>query len=135
MGGLYGTILTIHNLFGTLTLLLTLIAGGVLLATARTGTTASSGLLRGALISVSIQFLLGMAMVLIAIFTISVEYAARYWLHYLLGFISVGVVSAVTARARRAPDSQARRYGGIMLGVAVLVLVTFLVGQFRWTLI
>jgi hypothetical protein len=133
--GLYGTIMTLHNIVGTLALLLSLIAGGILLATARTGGSASGWMLRGALWSVSLQFVLGLAMVLVAIFTISVQYAAQYWFHYLLGFVTVGVVSAVAARARRAPDSAARRYGGIMIGVAALVLVTFLVGQFRWTLI
>lgn len=128
---LYPPLMTLHNIVGTLTLLLTLAAGVVLLATARTHLSASQLLLRGALISVSLQFLLGALLVLVALIAFGVSYAAQYWLHYLLGFISVGVVSAVTARGRRAPDAAARRFGAALLGVALLVLVTFLVGELR----
>ncbi len=123
--------MTLHNIVGTITLLLTLLASVALLVTARTQVTANQLLLRGALISVSLQFLLGALLVLVAFVAFGVSYAAQYWLHYLLGFISVGVVSAVTARGRRAPDAAARRFGATMLGVALLVLVTFLVGELR----
>lgn len=135
MDGLYGLLLTLHNLFGTLTLLLTLIAGGLLLVTARTSSSASSLALRADLISASVQFLIGVLLVIIGIVVGNAGYVGTLWFHYLLGIITVGVVSAVAARARRAPDGDARRYGGILLGVALLVLVTFLVGQFRYTLI
>jgi hypothetical protein len=41
-------------------------------------------------------------------------------------------LSAVAARGRRAADQDARRYGSLLLGVFLLVLVTFLVGQFHY---
>jgi hypothetical protein len=135
MAQIYTIIMRIHNLVGSLTLLLVLIAAVMLLVVARTQTGGSAIVLRGALISASIQFLLGVTMVIIALVAFGAAYAATFWFHYLLGIASVGVVSAVTARARRAPDRDARRYGLMMLGVVALVLVTFLVGQFRYTLI
>lgn len=129
---MYQGIVTIHNIFGGLTLLLTLVAAVMLLATARTTTQGSALVLRGALISASIQGLLGIVMVLYPVFGGSSQ-ILPFWLHYVLGLAAIGVVSAIAARARRSPDSEARRYGGILLGVFALVLVTFLVGQFRIT--
>jgi heme A synthase len=130
---MYNVLVTIHNIFGGLTLLLTLAAGVLLLATARTTSQGAALVLRGALISASIQALLGIVMVLYPVFGGSTQ-ILPFWLHYLLGLVTVGVVSAITARARRSPDSEARRYGGILLGVFALVLVTFLVGQFKITI-
>jgi hypothetical protein len=132
MAGLYNVILTLHNAFGGLTLLLTLVAAAVLLATGRTSARASALALRGDLISASVQALLGILLFVLGFATRGSAYMANLWLHYLLGLAAVGVVSAMAARARRAPDTEARRYGGIFLGVLILVLITFLIGQFKF---
>lgn len=129
MDSLYGVIVTLHNIFGGLTLLLTLVAAVMLLVTARTTTQGSSLLLRGDLISASVQGTLGILMVVLGLVMGSFNYIGSLWPHYLLGLASVGLISAMVARARRAGDGEARRYGGILLGVFVLVLVTFGVGQ------
>jgi heme A synthase len=124
---MYETLLTLHNATGGLTLIATLVTALVLFFTARTSNTWTALALRITLILASLQGVLGILMVLIG-------QVWEYWFHYALGLITVGVVSAVVARARRAPNTEARRYGGILLGVVVLVLVTFLVGQYRWTI-
>jgi hypothetical protein len=132
MGGLYNVIVTLHNAFGGLTLLLTLVAGGALLATGRTTAQASALALRGDLISASIQGLLGILLFVLGFATRGSAYMGNLWLHYLLGLAAVGLISAMAARARRSPDSQARRYGAIFLGVLLLVLITFLIGQYQF---
>ncbi len=132
MDGLYGVLTTLHNAVGGLTVLLTLAAAGMLLVTARTsGGTAL--VLRSDLISASMQFLLGVLLIVVGWASFGGGYVATFWLHYLLGVVTVGAVSAVTARARRAPDGAARRYGLALGGVLVLVLLTFLVGQYRYS--
>ncbi len=128
---MYETLLTLHNATAGLTLLGTLIAAGVLFFTAQTMGTWSALLLRATLILASIQGLLGIIMVLTALVSFGGGYAVQYWFHYALGLAAVGAVSVTIARARRAPNNQARRYGSILLGVFVLVLVAFLAGQFR----
>jgi cytochrome bd-type quinol oxidase subunit 2 len=130
---LYNVTLILHNSFGGLTLLLTLVAAVILLATARTTSRGASLALRGSLISASLQFVFGLALVVIGFAMGRSGEITSYWLHYLLGFVAVGVLSAVAARGRRAADQDARRYGSLLLGVFLLVLVTFLVGQFRYT--
>jgi hypothetical protein len=120
----YAILLTLHNATAGLTLLGTLVAAGVLFFTAQTTGTWSALILRATLIFASLQAVLGILMLVIG-------QNFAYWFHYLLGLIAVGVISAAVARARRAPDREARRYGGILLGVFVLVLVAFLAGQFR----
>lgn len=130
--GLYEIIVTIHNAVGGITLLLTLAAAGVLLATARTTTSLSSTIVRADTISASIQATLGILLVILGLVIFDAATMGRLWLHYLLGIITVGVISVIAARARRAPDAEARRYGLILLGVLALVLVTFLVGQYQY---
>ncbi len=132
MDGLYGILTGIHNGVGSLTLLLTLVAAGMLLFMARTGGPTAL-VLRADLISASVQFLLGVVLIVVAWVSFGAGYVGGFWLHYLLGIVAVGVVSAVTARARRAPDSAARRYGLTLLGVVALVLLTFLVGQYQYS--
>jgi cytochrome bd-type quinol oxidase subunit 2 len=129
---LYDIIVTIHNAVGGITLLLTIAAAGVLLATARTTSALSSTIVRADMISASIQATLGIVLVVVGLVIFDAATMGRLWLHYLLGITTVGVISVVAARARRAPDTEARRYGLILLGVLVLVLVTFLVGQFKY---
>lgn len=130
MNNLYGVVLTLHNAVGGITLLLTLAAAIVLLATARTSG-APALVLRADLISASIQFLLGLVLVVLGFSVRGAGPVAGFWFHYLLGLASVGVISAFAARARRAPDSDARRYGLLFLLALLVVLATFLVGQFR----
>ena len=132
MGSLYGIIVTIHNAVGGITLLLTLAAAGVLLATARTTSSLSSTIVRADTISASIQATLGILLVILGLVLGNAGYIGGLWLHYLLGIAAVGVISVIAGRARRAPDAEARRYGLILLGVLVLVLVTFLIGQFKY---
>lgn len=134
MEGTYALIRTIHNAVGGITLLLTLASMATLLFAARTSGGPAT-LLRVNTISASLQGLLGIILVLLALVAFGGAYAATYWFHYLLGILAVGAVSALTGRARRAPDGEARRYGLILAGVFVLVLITFLVGQFRYTLL
>lgn len=124
---MYGLVLTLHNAFAGLTLLLTLVASLVLLFTARTSSTGSALALRADVISASIQGLLGILLIVL-----NTGNLRQMWLHIVFGLISVGVVSAFAGRARRSPDSEARRYGGILLAIAVLVLLTFLIGQIRY---
>lgn len=131
MGRLYSLLLTLHNALGGLTLLLTIAAALVLLFTQRATSSGSALILRADLISASLQFVIGVILLVVSALSIGTGNTARYWFHYLLGIAAVGVVSAVVARARRGGDSQARRYGLIMLGVVVLVLATFLAGQYR----
>jgi heme A synthase len=131
----YELLTTIHNATGGLTLIATLIAALTLLITARTSSTGSALALRADLILASLQGLLGIVLVVLGFATRGSGYIAQYWFHYLLGLTAVGVVSVMVARARRAPNNDARRYGGILLGVFVLVLVAFLAGQFRNTLL
>ncbi len=132
MDGVYRILTTLHNAVGGLTLLLTLAAAGMLFVTARTsGGTAL--VLRSDLISASVQFLLGVLLIVVACASFGGGYVATFWLHYLLGVVTVGAVSAVSARARRAPDAAARRYGLMLAAVLVLVLLTFLVGQYRYS--
>ncbi len=121
---MYETLLTLHNATAGLTLLGTLIAAGVLFFTAQTSGTWSALILRATIILASLQALLG-----IVLLFVGQNWA--YWFHYALGLAAVGAVSVAVARARRAPNNQARRYGGILLGVFVLVLLAFLAGQFR----
>lgn len=130
--GLYGVVLILHNSFAGLTLLLALVAAVILLATARTTSRAASIALRAALISASIQFVFGLVLVVLGLVAGNVAGVAALWLHYLLGIVAVGVLSAVAARGRGAPDTQARQYGLRLLGVVLLVLITFLVGQYRY---
>ena len=130
--GLYGVVLILHNSFAGLTLLFALVAAVILLATSRTTSRGASLALRVALISASLQFVFGLALVVIGLAGGNVAYLAGLWLHYLLGIVSVGVLSAVAARGRRAPDAQARQYGLRLLGVVLLVLITFLVGQYHY---
>lgn len=132
MGSLYSVIATIHNAIGGLTLLLTIAAALVLLFTARTTSSGSALVLRADLISASVQGTLGVLLIVLGVLIGNGSYIAGLWLHFLLGIAAVGVISAFTARARRSPDSEARRYGGILLGIVVLVLITFLVGQFKY---
>lgn len=120
----YNLLVTLHNAFAGLTLLLTLAAALILLFTSRTTSTGATLALRGNLISASIQGLLGILLIVL-----NTGNLAQMWLHILLGLASVGVISAFAGRARRSPDSEARRYGGIMLGILVLVAVTFTLGQ------
>jgi hypothetical protein len=129
VASLYGVIVTLHNAFGGLTLLLTIAATIVLLATARTTSTASSLILRADLISASIQFVLGLLLVLLGFAVLGAGAVLGFWFHYLLGIASVGVISAFVARARRSPDSEARRYGLLFLIALVVVGITFAVGQ------
>lgn len=131
MEQLYAIIRTIHNAVGGITLLLTLIAAVWLLFTAQAHSAGATLLLRGTHISASVQAALGILLVVLALIVFGGSYVGLYWFHYLLGLAAVGVVSAVTGRARRAPDTDARRYGGMLLGVFLLVLVTFLAGQLR----
>ncbi|MBA3947921.1 MAG: hypothetical protein H0X37_25645 [Herpetosiphonaceae bacterium] len=128
MGGLYNIIKAVHNAVGGLTLLLTIAATVLLLTTRRTSSGSSAIILRADLISGSLQFVLGLLLVVISFIT-GIGYGAQLWVHYLLGIASVGLISVLVARARRAPDSEARRYGLLLLAVAVLVLITFTVGQ------
>ena len=134
MAGTYAIIRTIHNAVGGITLLLTLASVATLLFVARTSGGPGT-LLRVNAISASLQALLGIILILLALVAYGGGYAATYWFHYLLGILAVGAVSALTARARRAPDGEARRYGLMLVGVFALVLVTFLVGLFRYTLL
>lgn len=131
MAGLYNVIRILHNAFGGLTLLLTLVAALLLLITARTTSQGSALALRGNSISASIQAVLGILMVILGVVIGNAAYIGNLWLHYLLGIVSVGVISAFAARARRSPDSDARRFGGILLGVLVLVAITFYLGQMK----
>ena len=133
MEGTYALIRTIHNAVGGITLLLTLLSAGWLLAAARTSGGPGTAL-RLNMLSASLQGLLGAVLVVLALLTFGGGYAATYWFHYLLGILSVGAVSAITARARRSPDSESRRFGLILGGVLLLVLITFLVGQFKYVL-
>ncbi len=130
--GLYDVVLILHNSFAGLTLLLALVAAVILLATSRTTSRGASLALRVALISASLQFVFGLVLVVLGLVGGNAAGVAALWLHYLLGIISVGVLSAVAARGRRAPDTQARQYGLRLLGVVLLVLMTFLVGQYRY---
>lgn len=130
MTGVYDLLRTLHNAFGGLTLLLTIVAAVLLLATARTTSRGTTLALRADLISASVQFVIGVLLIALGFAVADVAYVAGFWLHYLLGIIAVGVVSVAAARARRAPDAEARRYGLLFLGVLAIVLVTFLVGQY-----
>ncbi len=128
MAGLYNIIRVAHNAVGGITLLLTIVATVLLLTTRRTSSGSSLIALRADLISASLQFVLGLLLVVISFIT-GIGYGAHLWVHYLLGIASVGVISVLVARARRAPDNEARRYGLLLLAVAVLVFITFTVGQ------
>jgi|GEM_PF-4256670 len=132
MQNAYAILTTIHNAVGGITLLLTIASAVLLLATGRTGGT-NTLVLRSTLLAASIQFLLGLLLVILGLVVFNVGYVGAYWLHYLLGIVSVGLISVAVARGRRAPDSEARRYGGMLLGVLVVVLITFLVGQYGRT--
>lgn len=129
MGNLYGVIVTLHNAFAGLTLLLTLVAAVLLLATSRTTSTASSLVLRADLISASVQFVFGLLLVILGFSVLGSGPVLGFWYHYLLGIVSVGIISVLVARARRAPDSEARRYGLLFLGTLLLVGITFYIGQ------
>lgn len=132
MDFVYETIRTIHNAVGGLTLLLTLAAAVTLLLGARTSAPGPALVLRSTLVSASLQGLLGITLLILAAVFFGVGYFAGWlWLHILLGLAAVGLVSVTTARTRRAPDSAARRYGSMLLGVFVVVLLAFLLGQFR----
>lgn len=128
---MYGTLLAIHGATAGLTLLATLIAAGVLFFTAQTTSAWSAISLRATLILASLQGALGIIMVLTAWVSFGSGYVLQYWYHYLLGLAAVGAVSVMVARSRRAPDREARRYGSMLAGVFVLVLVAFLAGQYR----
>lgn len=133
MDTLYQAITGIHNLVGIITLLTTLVAGGLLLA--RRSTAGSSAVaLRSALISASTQGTLGLLLVILGLVSRGLGYVGTFWFHYLLGLITVGVVSAFAGRARRASDREAGRYGGILLGIVVLVAITYYVGFVRTTI-
>ena len=132
MGGLYNIIKAVHNAVGGLTLLLTIAATVLLLTTRRTSSGSTGLVLRADLVSASLQFVLGALLVVVGLSVGNTGYIGGLWVHYLFGIASVGVVSTLVARARRAPDSEARRYGMLMLGVVVLVLLTFLIGQLHY---
>ena len=132
MGSLYGIIVTTHNTVGTLTLLMTIAVAIVLVATARTTSSLSSTLLRTYVLIASIQFVLGLILVIMGLVLGNAAYIGGLWFHFLFGIATVGVVTVMAARARRAPDSEARRYGLIFAGLVVLVLVTYLVGQLKY---
>ncbi len=129
---MYETVSTIHNSIGGLTLLLTVIAAVTLLVAARTSTTGSALALRGTLVAASLQGALGIVLLVWAAIELGVGYLGDLWLHFLLGLTAVGLVSVATARARRAPDRDARRYGGMLLAVAIVVVLAYLAGQYRW---
>jgi hypothetical protein len=131
MNLVYETIRTIHNAVGGLTLLLTLAAAVTLLLGARSSAPGPALVLRSAFISASLQGVLGIILLILAGVFFPIGYLAGLWLHILLGLAAVGLVSVAIARARRAPDSAARRYGSMLIGVFVVVLLAFLVGQFR----
>jgi bacteriorhodopsin len=132
----YQALQGIHNLTALIALLLTLIAGGLLLSTASTTTTAR--LLRWTVLSVSIQFVLGVVLIVVALLAYGVGYAATFWLHYALGIVSVGVVSALAARARRTVERSgsdaARRYGGLLIATVVLLAITYYIGFSQYVL-
>lgn len=130
MGGVYDIIRTVHNAVGGITLLLTIASAIVLLATARTTSQVSSTVVRANHISAALQGLLGVILIVLGL-VIGIA-TASLWLHYILGIAAVGVISVFAARAHRAPDAEARRFGLIFLGIVVLVLVTFLIGQFNY---
>jgi len=129
MATLYQALKGIHNLVGVVTLLAALVAGIVLLATARTQAGRTPLALRAAVLSASLQGLLGILLIVIALVAFGVGYVGTFWLHYLLGLAAVGLVSVLTGQARRAPDSAARRYGGALLGVVVVVAIAYWVGM------
>ncbi len=129
---MYETVRTIHNSVGGLTLLLTVIAAVTLLVAARTSTTGPALALRGTLVAASLQAALGILLLIWAGVAFGLSYLAGLWLHFLLGLTAVGLVSVATARARRALDRDARRYGGMLLAVAVVVVLAYLAGQYRW---
>lgn len=129
MTNVYGVLVTLHNAFAGLTLLLTLVAAVLLLVTSRTTSRASSLVLRADLISASLQFVFGLLLVVVGLVVIGAASVLAFWYHYLLGIIAVGVISALVARGRRAPDTEARRYGLLFLAALLLVGVTFYIGQ------
>lgn len=130
MGQVYGVLATIHNAVGGITLLLTLAAAALLLFTARTTSSGSALVLRVDSISASLQGALGILLVITGLIIGNTSYIVAFWYHYVMGFAAVGLVSVMAARARRAPDSAARRYGFMFVGVLAVVLITFLIGQF-----
>ena len=129
---MYDTVRTIHNSVGGLTLLLTLVAAVTLLVAARTATTGPALVLRGTLVAASLQGALGILLLIWAAVAFGIAYLGGLWIHFLLGLASVGLVSAVSGRACRAPDRDARRYGGMLLGIVVVVLLAYLAGQYKW---
>lgn len=129
MATLYQALKGIHNLVGGVTLLATLVAGGILLATARTTGGRTPLALRAAILSASLQGLLGILLIVIALVAFGAGYVVSFWPHYVLGLASVALVSVLTGQARRAPDSAARRYGGALLGVAVVVVIAYWIGM------
>lgn len=134
MDALYAAVSGIHNLVGMLTLLSALVAGALLLA--RNSTTGGGAplALRIALICASIQGTLGILLILLALASRGVGYVGTFWFHYLLGLVSVALVSSLAGRARRAPDSDARRFGLFFLVVVLIVAVTYYVGITRASL-
>lgn len=130
MAGVYDVLTTLHNAVGGLTLLLTIAAAAMLLITARTTSSGTALVLRADLIVASLQFVIGALLVVLGFVIGNAAFVLGFWYHYLLGIITVGLISTMAGRARRAPDSEARRYGLFFVGVLVVVLITFLVGQF-----
>lgn len=131
MQALYQAVQGIHNLVGIITIGLTIAAAYILLGTGRTTSTGAARVLRFDAISASVQALLGIVLVGIGWVLNGAGYIATFWLHYLLGIVAVGVISAAAARGRRAPDSAARTYGIVFLAGLLLVAVTWYVGFFQ----
>ncbi len=129
MAALYQALKGIHNLVGGLALLAVLVAAVILLVTARTQGGSTPLVLRVAMIVASLQGLLGILLIVTALLAFNAAYVGTFWFHYVLGIVSVGLVSAVTARARRAPDSAARTYGGLLIGIVLLVAFTYWIGM------
>jgi hypothetical protein len=129
MATLYQALKGIHNLVGGLSLLAALVAAAILLVTARTQGGSTPLALRVSMIIASLQGLLGILLIVIALIAFNAAYVGTFWFHYLLGIVSVGLVSAVAGRASRAPDSAARTYGGLLIGIVILIAFTYWIGM------
>lgn len=132
MSTLYQALKGIHNLVGILTLLAALAAAAILLATASTQRGRTPLALRVSTIVASLQGLLGIVLIVIALLAFGAGYVGTFWFHYLLGLVSVALVSVVAARARRAPDSSARTYGGLLIGIVVVIALAYWVGMTKF---
>jgi hypothetical protein len=128
MATLYQALKGIHNLVGILALLAALITAVIMLATSSTQRGSTPLALRVSSIIASLQGLLGIVLIVLALVAFGFAYVGTFWFHYLLGLVSVALISIVAARARRAPDGAARTFGGLLLGVVVVVAITYWVG-------